>query len=106
MVKFNNGVLGKVSVNYDCVMPYTFPLEVFGDRGTIRDNRIWSHKYPGQTDWVEWPTIMPDSADVTHHPFQGQMDHFVECIRQGRESHCNLAQQCYESRQPVALPLI
>ena len=46
------------------------------------------------------------------------MDHFVECIRQGRESHCNLddgiatceiafaAQQCYESRQPVALPLI
>ena len=117
MVKFDNGVLGKVSVNYGCVMPYTFPLEVFGNRGTIRDNRIWSHKYPGQTDWVELPTIMPDSADVTHHPFQGQMDHFVECVREGRESHCNLddgiatceiafaAQRCYESRQPVSLPL-
>ena len=118
LIKFDNGVVGKVSVNYGCVMPYTFPIEIFGDKGTIKDNRIWSHKYPGQTSWVEIPTILPDSADVTHHPFQGQMDHFVDCILSGQESHCNLedailthevafaALQCYETREPVALPLI
>ena len=118
MVKFDNGVLGKVSVNYGCIMPYAFPIEVFGNKGTFKDNRVWSHKYPGQTDWVEIPTIMPDSAEVTHHPFQGQMDHFVDCIRQERESHCNLedgirtcevafaAQQCYQSGRPVSLPLL
>jgi predicted dehydrogenase len=62
------------------------------------------------------PTILPDSADVSHHPFQGQMDHFVECILAGTESHCNLAdaanthevvfaaQRCYETRGPVSLP--
>ena len=33
LIRFDNGVLGKVSVNYGCVMPYTFPIEVFGDRG-------------------------------------------------------------------------
>lgn len=118
LVKFQNGVLGKVSVNFDCIMPYTFPIEVFGSKGTIKDNRVWSHKYPGQKNWVSIPTILPDSAEVTHHPFQGQMDHFVECILADRESHCNLedavhtheiafaALQCYQTRKPVKLPLL
>jgi predicted dehydrogenase len=48
LVKFANGALGKVSVNYGCIMPYTFPLAIFGNRGSVKDNRIWSHKYPGQ----------------------------------------------------------
>lgn len=90
LVKFSNGVLGKVSVNMDCIMPYRFPIRVFGNRGSVMDNRVWSHHYPGQTDWVEIPSILPDSSDVTHHPFQAQIDHFIECIREDRESHCNL----------------
>lgn len=118
LVKFSNGAMGKVSVNYGCVMPYTFPLEIFGNKGTVKDNKVWSHKYPGQTSWVEIPTVLPDSADVTHHPFQGQMDHFVDCILKNKESHCNLedaivsheiafaAQACYRTKRPVKLPLI
>ncbi len=118
MMKFENGVIGKVSANFDCIMPYTFPIEIFGDRGTVKDNRIWSHKFPGQKDWIEIPTILPTSSDVSHHPFQGEIDHFVECIQQNRESHCNLddaihtheivfaAQQCYKTGQPVQLPLL
>jgi len=90
LVKFANGVVGKVSVNFDCVMPYRFPVRIFGDRGSVFDNRIWSHKFPGQRDWVELPAIQPDSVEVSHHPFQAQMDHFVECLQQGVESHCNL----------------
>jgi predicted dehydrogenase len=117
LIKFDNGVLAKVSVNYGCVMPYMFPIEVFGNRGTIKDNRVWSQKFPGQKNWIEIPTILPDSAEVSHHPFQGQMDHFVECLRNNQESHCNLedaiktheivfaAQRSYETRQPVRLPL-
>lgn len=117
LIRFDNGVLAKVSVNYGCVMPYAFPIQVFGNQGTIKDNRVWSPKFPGQKDWVEIPTILPDSADVSHHPFQGQIDHFVECVRNNVESHCNLedaiktheivfaAQRSYETRQPVKLPL-
>jgi predicted dehydrogenase len=117
LIRFDNGVLAKVSVNYGCVMPYTFPIEVFGNRGTVKDNRVWSHKFPGQKGWAEIPAILPDSADVSHHPFQGQIDHFVECIREGRESHCNLddaiktheivfaAQESYRTHRPVSLPL-
>ncbi len=117
LVRFANGTLGKVSVNFECIQPYTFPIEVFGDRGSIKNNRLWSHIFPGQKDWIEIPTICPDSSDVTHHPFQGQIDHFVQCLQDDVESHCNLddavkthevvfaAQQCYQSRRPVPLPL-
>jgi predicted dehydrogenase len=118
MIRFDNGVIAKVSVNYGCIMPYTFPIEVFGNKGTIKDNRVWSHKYPGQKDWVEIPTILPDSADVAHHPFVGQMNHVADCILNDRESHCNLedaikthdivfaAQEAYKTGQPVSLPLL
>jgi predicted dehydrogenase len=118
LVKFDNGVLGKVTTNYDCVMPYQFPIRIFGDRGSVFDNRLWSHKFPGQKGWVELPTICPDSSDVSHHPFQAEIDHFVECLQEDRESHANLedaikthevvfaAQECYRTHRPVRLPLL
>jgi hypothetical protein len=46
------------------------------------------------------------------------MDHFVECLQRGVESHCNLedairthevvfaAQRCYHTGRPVRLPLL
>jgi predicted dehydrogenase len=117
LVKFSNGALGKVSVNADCIMPYRFPIRIFGDQGSVFDHRVWSHQFPGQTDWVELPEVRPDSSDVRHHPFQGEMDHFVDCIRAGRESHCNLedaaitheivfaAERSAETGRPVRLPL-
>ena len=80
------------------------------------DNRVWSHKFPGQTDWITLPTILPDSSDVKHHPFQAEIDHFVDCVLGDVESHCNLddailtheivfaAQECYRTGRPVTLP--
>jgi predicted dehydrogenase len=118
IVKFDNGAVGKVSVNADCIMPYRFPIRIFGTAGTVMDNRVWSHKFPGQTGWVELPMILPDSSDVSHHPFQGEIDHFVECVQTDHPSHCNLddaikthevafaALRCYQTCQPVKLPLV
>ena len=118
LVKFDNGALGKVSANADCIMPYRFPLRIFGSLGTVMDNRVWSHKYPGQTDWVELPSIRPESSDVAHHPFQAEIDHMVDCLRSDRPSHCNLedaiktheivfaAIQSRKMNQPVRLPLL
>ena len=33
----------------------------------------------------------PDSGDVHHHPFDAEMNHLVDCIREDRESHCSVA---------------
>ncbi|MBT4099556.1 MAG: Gfo/Idh/MocA family oxidoreductase [Gemmatimonadetes bacterium] len=118
LVRFANGVVGKVSVNFEAIQPYSFPLGIYGDRGTVKDNRLFLPTSPEQTAWREIPGIRPDSSDVTHHPFQGEIDHFLECVRKDVESHCNLADaiktheiffaahKCYQTGQPVSLPLL
>jgi predicted dehydrogenase len=92
IAKFRNGAIGKSSALFDCQMPYQFNIDLAGTEGTLRDNRLWSKKLlPGETGWTTMQTVLPDSGDVHHHPFDAQINHFVECIREGRESHCNVA---------------
>ena len=63
------------------------------------------------------PTILPDSGDVTHHPFDGEIDHFVDCIQNDKETITNIdwtymvhevllaADKSAEEGNPVKLPL-
>lgn len=117
-LKFADGGIGKVSSLLECQTPYVFNINLLGDQGSIRNNKLFSlTKLPGQTDYAEIPTILPDSGDVTHHPFQAQIDHFIECIEKDEESHCNIAdaskslEVCFaidlsiETGKPVSLPL-
>ncbi|KPK70724.1 MAG: hypothetical protein AMJ84_07360 [Acidithiobacillales bacterium SM23_46] len=119
LLKFRGGAIGKTSALFDAEMPYTFNIDLAGTEGTLRDNRLWSKKLlPGQTGWATLPTILPDSADVSHHPFDAQINHFVDCIREERESHCNIADAYHthevclaidrsiaQGGKPVSLPL-
>jgi predicted dehydrogenase len=63
--------------------------------------------------------IMPDSADVSHHPFQAEIDELVACVLDDRETSISVfdAQKTMEvclaadrsaerGGEPVALPLI
>jgi len=119
ILRFENGVIGKVSASWDVANPYIFNIELFGENGTIRNNMLYSKKLlPGQTKWTEIPTILPDSGDVTHHPFQGEIDHLVDCILTNKESPVNLedAVKTHEvciaadisaaEGRPVKLPLL
>lgn len=116
--KFADGRIGKVASCIECIQPYVFNINLVGVQGSIRNNRVYSRaKYPGQSGWVEIPTILPDSGDVSHHPFTAEVAHLVECIRTGTESHANVEDAyktheiCYaagrsaEEGRPVALPL-
>ena len=76
------------------------------------------------TDGAGRPAIridctMPDSADVSHHPFQAEIDELVACVLEDRETSIDVfdAQKTMEvclaadrsaelGGQPVALPLI
>lgn len=90
-VKLASGAVGKLSVSFEAWLPYQFNIDLLGTDGTIRDNRVWSRTLlPGQTHFATVPTILPDSGEVEHHPFTGEVAHFLECIRSGRESHVNL----------------
>jgi predicted dehydrogenase len=91
LVKFADGRMGKVATSFEAVMPYVFNIFLLGDNGTIRNNQLFTKRWPGQTGWATIPTVLPDTGEVSHHPFNGEIDHFLDCIRNGRESHCNIA---------------
>jgi predicted dehydrogenase len=117
LVRFADGTIGKVASSVECAMPYVFNIELFGEQGTIRNNQIFTRNWPGQTGWATVPTVLPDSGDVSHHPFVPEVDHFVDCILSGTESHVNVADAvktheiCLATeisareRRPVSLPL-
>jgi len=91
-MKLDDGTIAKSSVLLDADIPYAFNIDLIGTEGSLRDNRLWSKRLlPGQRSWATIPTILPDSGDVHHHPFDAQINHFVDCIRQDHESHCNVA---------------
>lgn len=106
-------LLGQVVSSTDFQLPYTFGVELMGTRATLRDDliiwkdepisiealrtanpysdvRLHEARYGSESPAIRIEAIMPDSADVSHHPFQGEMDELVDCIREKRESHLNV----------------
>lgn len=80
-IEFENGKIGRSTTTFDAKMPYRFNIGVYGTDGTIRNNEIFAPKlFPGQNDFMKIPCILPDSADVAHHPFEGEVSHFLDCI--------------------------
>lgn len=135
-------VLGQIVSSTDFQMPYAFGVEMMGDRATLRDDLIlWNEApvdldelrraYPLQdvkfhaartptgADAIRVEAEMPGSADVRHHPFQGEIDELIACIFERRETHLNVhdAQKTMEiciaadrsaerGAKPVRLPLL
>jgi len=117
LLKFADGTIGKVGSCLECNMPYVFNVEVFGTQGTFRNNLLAGDVLAGQTGFAEIPTILPDSADVSHHPFDGEVDHFINCLNGNRrpmpdlEDAAETMQVCFAAElsarrgRPVKLPL-
>jgi predicted dehydrogenase len=117
IVRYANGAVGKISATMECEMPYAFNIVLMGHLGTIRDNRLWSKKFAGQTDYITIPTITPNSGDVSHHPFQTEIDEFVDAILNNRPIQPDVADavkthqvilaadRSAETGKPVSLPL-
>ena len=116
--KFKNGAVGKCASILDIPSPYQFNIDVIGTKGTIRDNKLWSEVlFAGQTGWTTIPTVPPDSGDVTHHPFNGQVEDFAAAILDGKRILPDLddalkthelifaADRSAETGKPVKLPL-
>jgi predicted dehydrogenase len=124
------------------MLPYTFVVELMGDRATLRQDLLqWldappdlealaaANPFPdvrlraaadaGGRPAIRIECTMPDSVDVSRHPFQAEIDEFVACVLEGRETSISVveAQKTMEvclaadrsaelGGQPVALPLI
>ena len=99
-LQFANDGVGKLSALLDGDTPYRFHCRLFGTNGSIQNNEVYSStNYPGARDYWSFPTISPNSGDVTHHPFKAEIEHFVECIESGVESHASI----YDSYKSMAI---
>lgn len=84
VTKFADGSMGKVCCSYDVICPYIYNLKLYGDKGTLINDRLWAKQaLPGQNDWITLPVQTPDSGDVSHHPFPDEVNHFVGTILDG-----------------------
>jgi predicted dehydrogenase len=92
IIRFENGTVAKSLSSIELNMPYGFNIELYGDKGTIINRRLYSLSLMnGQTDFAEIPCIGPESSDVRYHPFQPEMDHLVDCILNDKEPLVNMA---------------
>ncbi|MGH9330302.1 MAG: Gfo/Idh/MocA family protein, partial [Vicinamibacterales bacterium] len=141
-LRLEGKALGHVTSSTDFKMPYTFGVELMGDRATLRQDLLQSLEgemdlealvrenpfedvtLEAAADGLGRPAVrvrcaMPGSADVSHHPFQAEIDELVACIIEGRETSISVfdAQKTMEiclaadrsaelGGRPVALPLI
>lgn len=140
--RLEGGALGHVTSSTDFMLPYTFQVELMGDRATLRQDLLQSLKEPldleelraanpfpdvtleAGADGAGRPGIrirtrMPESADVSHHPFQDEMDELVACVLADRETSISVfdAQKTMEfclaadrsadrGGEPIRLPLL
>jgi predicted dehydrogenase len=102
-LRLEDDALGHVTSSTDFMMPYSFSVELMGDRATLRHDLIQWLDEPltvddlttanpvdgvrfetaidaGGRPAIRIRTTMPDSADVSHHPFQEEIDDLVESI--------------------------
>jgi predicted dehydrogenase len=80
-VKFQDGKIGRTATSFDAQMPYRFNIGVYGTEGSVRNDEVFAPKlFPGQNNFLKVPCILPDSADVAHHPFTSEVAHFLDCI--------------------------
>ncbi len=90
ILKFENGAIGKVATSIECRQPYLFPVLIQGEHGTVWNDKLSTTKWPALKDWATLPADMPDSGDVADHPYHGQLEHFVDCIRSNKRPKNNL----------------
>jgi predicted dehydrogenase len=136
------GALGQVVSSTDFQMPYAFGVEMMGEHATLaHDLILWSDRPVDAValraacpiegvgfsaartttgaEAIRVECDMPGSADVTHHPFQGEIDELVQCVLEGRETHLSVfdGQKTMEAciaadrsaargGRPVRLPLL
>ncbi len=94
ILKFADGTCGKCVSSVDCRQPYLFNVHLVGSEGTLWNDKFWSTRIEGirPDQWIELPTAQAESGDVMDHPYPPQVDHFVQCLLEGKDSRINFAE--------------
>jgi len=117
LVRYSNGAIGRVSAVVKGHMPYQFNIDLLGDRGIARNNRVFLQEDMEQTGFRILSEPGPESAKAEGLPYGGLIRHFLDCIEADREPDvsvehavrvhevCFAALLSESTGRPVTLPL-
>ncbi|MCD6360821.1 MAG: Gfo/Idh/MocA family oxidoreductase [Armatimonadetes bacterium] len=105
ILKFKGGAVGKCTSCVDCRQPYVLNVHLVGSEGTLWNDQMWSTKLEGlrADEWVKTPTAQAESGDVLDHPYPPQVDDFMQCIMEGRDSSINFEEAFITHRVMFAI---
>ena len=89
-VRFANGAKGVFSCSLTGFTPYTANIHIIGEDGTILNDRFFLRKFQEQKEFFTIDTGVKKSGDVYSHPFPAIVSHFVDCLREDRDSEHNV----------------
>ena len=90
LVRYSNGAVGRISAVVKGHFPYQFNIDILGNQGTVRNNRVFLQGHSEAEGFRQLPEPGPDSGDVAHHPFAGLIRHFLNCVTSGQDSTVNV----------------
>ena len=90
-VRFANGAKGVFSCTLAGCVPYTANLSIIGENGSIINDRFFLKRFKEQKDFFQIDTGAKKSGDVYDHPFPAMVTHFVNCLKEGKDSKHNVA---------------
>jgi len=90
-VRFANGAKGVFSCSLSGFVPYTANLHIIGENGSIMNDRFYLKKFQEQKEFFSIDTGVKKSGDVYSHPFPALIAHFIQCLREDRDSDHNVA---------------
>lgn len=82
-VRFADGTLGQLTTCMEGGLPYAFNVDLIGERGAVRNARLTLAESAGAYAESEIAGTRPDSRDVSHHPFPGEIGAFLKAIATG-----------------------
>ena len=90
LLKFKgSSIIAKVSSVTDCRQPYVFNVNMVGSEGSIKNDKFSTKLIRGTKGWNDLNVTLPDSGDVSDHPYLSQFNFFAECLDQGKDPHNN-----------------
>ena len=90
-VRFANGARGVFSCSLTGFVPYTANIHIIGEDGTILNDRFFLRKFQEQKEFFTIDTGVRKTGDVYGHPFPAMVAHFIECLKEDRDSEHNVA---------------
>ena len=90
LVRYSNGAVGRISAVVKGHFPYQFNIDILGEHGTVRNNRVFLRGDSEAGGFRQLSEPGPDSGDVAHHPFTGLIRHFLDSVASGQDSTVNV----------------